>query len=147
MPGKREALAQLEREAEDPNLWSNPQRAQQVMKRLNALKEEVAALGDADLEADLAAEAEQIETALAQRELKAMLSGPYDDHDALLAIHAGAGGTDAHDWAEMLQRMYLRWAEKRGYKTEILDFTPGALCVRIFEIRKRSASVGAAVAF
>ena len=54
-----------------------------------------------------------------------MLSGPYDRGDALLAIHAGAGGTDSQDWAMMLERMYLRWAEGRGFKTEILDTTEG----------------------
>ena len=54
-----------------------------------------------------------------------MLSGPYDHDDAILAIHAGAGGTDSQDWAEMLQRMYLRWAESRGFDTEILDLTAG----------------------
>jgi peptide chain release factor 2 len=54
-----------------------------------------------------------------------MLSGPYDADDALLAIHAGAGGTDSQDWAAMLMRMYLRWAEKRGYKTEILETSEG----------------------
>ena len=54
-----------------------------------------------------------------------MLNGPHDRSDALLAIHAGAGGTDSQDWAEMLQRMYLRWAERRGFRTEILDYSPG----------------------
>ena len=111
------------------------------MKRLNQLKDEVegwealarraqealelAELGDEDLAADLEAEVQAIAEEVERRELAAMLSGPYDSHNALLAIHAGAGGTDAHDWAEMLQRMYLRWAEKHGYDTEILDYTPG----------------------
>jgi peptide chain release factor 2 len=54
-----------------------------------------------------------------------MLGGEYDDHDAILAIHAGAGGTESQDWAEMLFRMYLRWAERRGYRTEVLDVMPG----------------------
>ena len=54
-----------------------------------------------------------------------MLSGPYDHDDAIIAIHAGAGGTDSQDWAEMLERMYLRWAESRGFTVEILDSTPG----------------------
>ena len=57
--------------------------------------------------------------------LHAMLSGPYDHDGALLAIHAGAGGTDSQDWAAMLERMYLRWAERRGYKAEVLDRTEG----------------------
>ncbi len=141
MATKKAELKRLEQEAEAPDLWNNPQRAQGVMKRLNQLKEEVegwetllqraqealelAELGDEDLAADLESEAQAIAEELERRELAAMLSGPYDNHNALLAIHAGAGGTDAHDWAEMLQRMYLRWAEKHGYQTEILDFTPG----------------------
>ena len=141
MAAKKAELERLQREAEDPDLWNDPQRAQKVMKRLNALKGEVegwealarraeealelAELGDESLAEELAAEAEAIASEVEQRELAAMLSGPYDGHNALLAIHAGAGSTDAHDWAEMLQRMYLRWAEKHGYQTEILDFTPG----------------------
>lgn len=60
-----------------------------------------------------------------KRSFKAMFSGPYDFDDALLAIHAGAGGTDSQDWASMLQRMFLRWAEKKSFKTEILDSTMG----------------------
>ncbi len=66
-----------------------------------------------------------IEAELEKRSFTAMLSGPYDDDDALLAIHAGAGGTDSQDWAAMLLRMYLRWAEDRKYSTEILDMTEG----------------------
>jgi len=86
---------------------------------------ELAQLGDGDLWEDLAPEVEALEEELEKREFKAMLSGEYDPGDALLAIHAGAGGNDAQDWAEMVQRMYLRWAESHSYQTEILDFTPG----------------------
>ncbi len=86
---------------------------------------ELASWGEEDLRAELEAETSALEKAVGEAELRAMLSGPYDRHNAILAIHAGAGGTDAHDWAEMLQRMYLRWAEKRGFQTEILDYTPG----------------------
>ncbi len=86
---------------------------------------ELAQLGDDELAEELQAEADALEKAIVQRELAAMLAGPYDRNNAILAIHAGAGGTDAHDWAAMLQRMYLRWAEKRGFQTEILDYTPG----------------------
>lgn len=86
---------------------------------------ELARLEDEDLKADLEPEVQEITREVENREFKAMLSGKYDEGDALLAIHAGAGGNDAQDWAEMVQRMYLRWAEHQGYETETLDLTPG----------------------
>ncbi len=86
---------------------------------------ELARLEDEDLKADLEPEVQEITREVENREFKAMLSGEYDEGDALLAIHAGAGGNDAQDWAEMVQRMYLRWAEHQGYETETLDLTPG----------------------
>jgi peptide chain release factor 2 len=87
--------------------------------------QELAELGDESIREELEAEVEAISQEIEQKEFDAMLSGKYDRGDALLAIHAGAGGNDAQDWAEMVQRMYLRWAEKRGFETEILDLTPG----------------------
>ncbi len=111
------------------------------MKKLSTLREEVddwqglaqrvadalelAGLEDESLRAELEPEVEALEAEIGKREFKAMLSGEYDRGDALLAIHAGAGGTDSQDWAEMLERMYLRWAENHGYRTEILDTTEG----------------------
>jgi peptide chain release factor 2 len=86
---------------------------------------ELAQLEDESLRAELEAETRAIEAEVERRELTAMLAGEYDRGDALLAIHAGAGGTDSQDWAEMLQRMYLRWCEARGYEAEILDTTWG----------------------
>jgi len=86
---------------------------------------ELAELGDEDMAAELEIETVAIESEAERREFNAMLSGEYDKGDALLAIHAGAGGTDSQDWAEMLQRMYLRWMEKHKYETEIIDSTPG----------------------
>jgi len=86
---------------------------------------ELAQLGDDSLQTELEKELNLLEPMTDQRELQLMLSGPYDKGDALLAIHAGAGGTDSQDWAEMLQRMYLRWAELHGYSAEILDTTEG----------------------
>jgi peptide chain release factor 2 len=80
---------------------------------------------DESLRGDLEAEVATLEADLEKRAFTAMLSEPYDRDAALLAIHAGAGGTDSQDWAAMLERMYLRWAEKRGYKTEMLDRTDG----------------------
>jgi len=86
---------------------------------------ELAQLGDESMRSDLESETDIIEADVAKREFEAMLSGPYDRGDVLLAIHAGAGGTDSQDWAEMLQRMYLRWTERKGYQTSILDTTFG----------------------
>jgi len=86
---------------------------------------ELASLGDNSLREDLESEVARIELDLEKRSFAAMLSGPYDHDDAILAIHAGAGGTDSQDWAEMLQRMFLRWAESHEFSTEILDMTPG----------------------
>jgi len=86
---------------------------------------ELAELRDESLRADLEAETKTIEHLVDQRELRTLLSGDYDEGTALLSINAGAGGTDSQDWAAMLQRMYLRWAEEQSYKTEILDQTPG----------------------
>jgi len=86
---------------------------------------ELARLGDESLRGELETEIAVLEADLEKRSFTAMLSGPYDSEDALLAIHAGAGGTDSQDWAAMLERMYLRWAESRGFRTEILDRTEG----------------------
>lgn len=87
--------------------------------------QELVELGDPALEEDLGSEIKALQEEIEKREFDAMLSGEFDQGDALLAIHAGAGGNDAQDWAEMVQRMYLRWAEKRGFETETLDLTPG----------------------
>jgi peptide chain release factor 2 len=87
--------------------------------------QELSDIGDESLQPELEKETQTIEKIISKLEFDAMLSGKYDQGDALLAIHAGAGGTDSQDWAEMLQRMYLRWAEANGFETEILDRTLG----------------------
>jgi peptide chain release factor 2 len=86
---------------------------------------ELAALEDESLRPDLEMEINAIQVEIDKREFNTLLSGPHDHGDALLAIHAGAGGTDSQDWAEMLERMYLRWAERNGHQVEILDSSPG----------------------
>lgn len=86
---------------------------------------ELARLEDESLRGELETEIQSLEALLDHYELKVLLSGPFDKGDALLAIHAGAGGTDSQDWAEMLERMYLRWCEYRSYETDILDMTVG----------------------
>jgi len=138
----QEALfKQLDEESQTPDFWNDPEHAQGVMKKLSAVREEVeswqkfvqrtrdtlelAHLDDESLRPELEAETAAIEAEIDQREFRAMLSGDYDRNDALLAIHAGAGGVDAQDWAMMLERMYLRWTESRNFNTEILDTTEG----------------------
>ncbi len=81
--------------------------------------------GDPKMEADIARDTVELTGEVARASLEAQLSGPYDERSAVLAISAGVGGTDAADWAEMLVRMYLRWAERRGFKAELLESTPG----------------------
>lgn len=108
---------------------------EQSIAEITALEKQVAdtydmiVLFEAEDEPALLAEAEQAFTAmeetLAQRELESLLSREADGNDAFLEIHAGAGGTESQDWASMLARMYLRWAEKRGYKAELLEESPG----------------------
>jgi peptide chain release factor 2 len=138
---KEQKLTQLEEEMAAPGFWDDPAAAQRTIKRANALREEVESWGefahriqdatelahmeDESLREELEREVESIERELEKRSFTAMLSGLYDREDALLAIHAGAGGTDSQDWAEMLERMYLRWAERRGFETEIIDLTEG----------------------
>lgn len=86
---------------------------------------ELVQLGDESLRDEVTSELEAIEQELERREFDVLLSGKYDQNDALLAIHSGAGGVDAQDWAQMLERMYLRWAENRRFTTEILDISEG----------------------
>jgi peptide chain release factor 2 len=83
------------------------------------------AADDASMQAEIEKEMEQLATRLYDLEFKLSLSGEYDARNAILAIHAGAGGTESQDWAEMLMRMYLRWAERRGFQAEVLDTSPG----------------------
>lgn len=81
--------------------------------------------GDASTVADVDAQFHEHEAEIKQKELERMLSGPVDHANAIISIHPGSGGTEAKDWGEMLLRMYLRWAERRGFKTEVIDYEPG----------------------
>jgi peptide chain release factor 2 len=135
----------LEQDASAPDFWEDPNVAQAAMQALFELKAEVERwqtlakrvtdslelldLAEVDedeaLVAGIEAEASSVEAELARLEFELSLSGPRDRDPAILTLHAGAGGTDAQDFAEILMRMYLRWAEQRGYKTEILDALRG----------------------
>lgn len=138
---KKQELNILKQESENQEFWNNPDSAQKTMKRIARLEDQlnkwegIAAeldglkslleLDDGSLTEELDASVTKLEATLAEKEVSILLSGRYDQGNALLAIHAGAGGTDSQDWAAMLERMYLRWAELKGYKTEILDRTAG----------------------
>jgi peptide chain release factor 2 len=97
---------------------------EKLSKRINDLFE-LAEMQDESMRSEIENEMAAISIELDQRELSTLLSGPYDRGNALLAIHAGAGGTDSQDWAAMLQRMYLRYCEQNDYQTEIIDMTEG----------------------
>lgn len=128
----------------DPAFWGNPEDSQkQLLKRRSQLEESIrlaeqyqSSLGDLaalmelqdegeDVTSDLQEEFSRLEESLSETELQTLLSGPHDRNDSIVTIHPGAGGTESQDWAEMLLRMYLRWAEKRGYRTEVTDYQAG----------------------
>jgi len=143
--GKEKKVARLEKAASAPGFWDDSEKAQLAMQRLAGLREEVelwrslaarvadsqelleliSPEGEEAMAAEIAQEVNSLEKELDRQEFLLLLSGPHDKADAIFAIHAGAGGTDAQDWAEMLLRMYLRWAEARGYKTTMLDSLTG----------------------
>lgn len=145
LPGKEKQVAELEKQSSAPDFWNDTQNAQRVMKDLTARQADVThwkdlqtRMREASELLELAAEendqetAQQVaqETAVLEQELgdlefNLLFAGQYDHNNAAFSIHAGAGGTEAQDWAMMLLRMYLRWAEKRGFKTEILEETEG----------------------
>ncbi|MBI4299803.1 MAG: peptide chain release factor 2 [Chloroflexi bacterium] len=138
-------MARLETETYKPDLWQDQEKAQALMRELSTLKEQVetwrglqrkltelrelAALSADEAEPSLLPEIRTEVDAARERlerlEFELVLSGDYDSRNAILAIHAGAGGTESQDWAEMLLRMYLRWAERKGFGSEVLDVSPG----------------------
>ena len=138
-------LEEFDAMIEDPNLWNDPARAQKLMRERQMLMDavttyetisrdlqdniELIELGEAEGDTEVVAEAEAALKALAARaaekELEALLDGEADGNDTYLEINAGAGGTESCDWAAMLARMYVRWAEKKGYKVELTSESPG----------------------
>ena len=142
---KRERLEEVERELEHPDVWNNAERAQalgrersMLDKTVNGLRDLKEGLASADELLDLAemesdedtalavvADVDRFEKGVEQLEFTRMFSGKMDSANAFVDIQAGAGGTEAQDWAEMLLRMYLRWCESRGWKTELLEASGG----------------------
>ncbi len=143
VPAKRQQLKELGAQIEKPDFWNDRETAQKVLKRHATLERQVKQyesfrkqlddllelleLGgeDEELGAELVQEVESFARALDRYELMTTLSAPEDPNDAIMAIHPGAGGTESQDWAEMLFRMYTRYAEREEFKVQVLDLLPG----------------------
>jgi len=133
----------LEKQSAQPDFWLDQNKAQDIMRRLAEQKKtagrwrdlerrvadiaELISLAEEDdsLQSEIQSEIDEVASHLDKLEFQTAFSSEYDDRNAILAIHAGAGGTESQDWAEILMRMYLRWAERHGYKAEVLDISPG----------------------
>lgn len=135
----------MRKQSADPDLWQKPEEAQEVLQQLAALEGDVAewrglankaeeltelwamaeAEGDEAMLHELGAEAEALGAKLSAMRLQVLMSGPHDSRDAILTVYSGAGGTESQDWAQMLLRMYLRWAERRGLNAEVIDEAEG----------------------
>ena len=145
IPAKEEKIAELEYKMSEPSFWDDAAAAQKLNQELAALKggvdtyrdlmakyedaETLYEMGieesDPSMEADIRAELTLIADGLETLQLEVLLSGEYDANDAILTLHAGAGGTEAQDWTQMLLRMYGRWAERHGFTVDTADLQPG----------------------
>lgn len=142
---KEEKIAELEYKMGEPTFWDNPEQAQKITQELNDVKagvdkykhilqkfEDMQILWEMGMEdkdesvlPDVENEIKEINQEMEQLELELLLSGKYDSNNAILTLHAGAGGTEAQDWTQMLLRMYGRWAERNGFSVETVDLLPG----------------------
>ena len=118
-------LDELNARVEDPSLWDDPKEAEQVMRERGRLESAIATVNQISGEMEDAIEFVELAERADADKVQALLSGEADANDTYLEIHAGAGGTESQDWAEMLQRMYTRWAERHGYKVEVIEYHVG----------------------
>ncbi|WP_270583272.1 peptide chain release factor 2 [Bacillus smithii] len=145
LENKEARIAELDDIMMQPDFWNDQQKAQAIINEANGLKdlvneykdlletqenldltyELIKEENDTELKAELESELEDFTKRLNRYELELLLSEPYDKNNAILELHPGAGGTESQDWGSMLLRMYTRWAEKKGYKVETLDYLPG----------------------
>ena len=143
LPKLKEELAELNKQQHDPNFWDDVKNAQQVSQRAKNIEDKMAALAklqgrladvndllamceeDDSLLDETASELASLDIAVNEMHVAALLSGKFDANNAILTLHAGAGGTEAQDWVQMLYRMYTRYAERRGYKVQVLDMLEG----------------------
>lgn len=143
--GRGEKIAELEYKMSEPGFWDNPEKAQVTMQELTNIKESVVKYNtlhskyediqvlwqmgidaqDESVFAEIETDIKAINEELDSMELELMLSGKYDANNAILTLHAGAGGTEAQDWTQMLLRMFGRWAERKNFKVETMDLLPG----------------------
>ena len=141
----RNEIDELDHKASEPGFWDDTQNSQKILQRSAKLKDKLAAMeslrnlwddamtlcelaneeGDLTVLPDAQAEIEKLSQDLEQQRLQTLLTGEYDAKNAILTFHAGAGGTEAQDWADMLYRMYNRWAERHNYKVKLLDYLDG----------------------
>jgi peptide chain release factor 2 len=142
---KREKLEEVMLELENPDIWNNPDQAQKLGKQKASLETVVAGLDqslqaleeatellelavsedDSDTANEVQSDLDKVEKNVAELEFRRMFSGEMDENNAFLDIQSGAGGTEAQDWADMLLRMYLRWGEAKGFKTELIEVSDG----------------------
>ncbi|MBM3208825.1 peptide chain release factor 2 [Candidatus Shapirobacteria bacterium] len=122
---KKKRLSALEAEIGRPNFWQDRLAAEKVMREMAQITQELKEIENLEKRITDQEEAEKIEKDLGNLELKIFLGGKYDQGDAILSIHAGQGGTEAMDWAQMLQRMYLRFCERKDWSSDVVDSTPG----------------------
>ena len=141
----RARLAQIEKISSDPDFWNDTERSQKILQEQKQVKEKITAYehlctlcddantlvelaleeNDESMEADITSTFEQAQQELEKQKLATLLTGEYDANNAILTFHAGAGGTEAQDWAMMLFRMYSRFGEKHGYKVKVMDYLDG----------------------
>ncbi len=141
----RQEAEELETKTAAPGFWENPSESQKILQKIKQNRDKVSRIeklqarledvetlivlaqeeGDESLASEIEEELDKLEKETEEQRLAAMLTGEYDKNNAILSIHAGAGGTEAQDWAQMLFRMYTRWAERRGYAYKVLDYLEG----------------------
>ncbi|MCI8797225.1 MAG: peptide chain release factor 2 [Dorea sp.] len=145
LAGKERRIEELERKIEEPGFWNNPEESQRFMKELKSLQEMVKTIralytsyediklliemgyeeNDASMVKEIEGEISDFESVFEEIRIRTLLSGEYDSCNAIVTIHAGAGGTESCDWASMLYRMYSRWCERKGFSIQVLDYLDG----------------------
>ncbi|MDO4280909.1 MAG: peptide chain release factor 2 [Peptococcaceae bacterium] len=145
LEGRKKRIAEIDEIISAPDFWNDPEAGQGIMQEKKRLESKVTHYNslagkiedldvmfelakeenDPDLEQDIITSLADLNKELDAFELETIMNGEYDDNNAIVSIHPGAGGTESQDWAEMLYRMYMRWAERHGYKVEVLDYLDG----------------------